>query len=115
MARPTISKGPGVHVIFIVIRFKVILDVLVFLHKLDATLLVINSSQGTNLMLAGAVKTSSFSKWLIFRVAEPFACRADGLLVLIGFVLFRCLVLLLVSSILRSFSTRDLNVKVFDF
>jgi hypothetical protein len=57
------------QVIFIVVRLKVVLDVLVFLHKLHAALLVINSSKGTNLLLARAVQASSISKWLIFRVA----------------------------------------------
>ena len=57
------------QVIFIVIGLEVVLDVLVFLHKLHAALLVINSSKGTNLLLARAVQASSISKWLIFRVA----------------------------------------------
>lgn len=69
MARPAVSKGSCMQVIFIIIGFEVVLDVLVFLNKLHAALLVVNSCKGANLVLAGAVQASSISEWLIFRVA----------------------------------------------
>ena len=115
MARPAVSDSSGVQVVFVIVGFKVILDVLVFLDELDTAFLVVDSGEGAYLLFTGAAQVSSLCKWLILWVTEPLACRADGFLVLVILILFRCLVLLLLGPILGAFGTRNLNVEVLDF
>ena len=65
MARPAISDSSSVQVVFVIVGFKVILDVLVFLDELNATFLVVDSGEGAYLLFTGAAQVSSLCEWLI--------------------------------------------------